>query len=36
MDAGRIKRILVVRDIVVGVLELPGEALGLQRHDLFA
>ena len=36
MHAGRIERLPVMRDVVVGVLERPGETLGLQRHDLVA
>ena len=36
MHAGRIERFLVVRDVVVGVLERPGETFRLQRHDLVA
>ena len=36
MHAGRIERLPVMRDVVVGVLERPRETLGLQRHDLVA
>ena len=36
MHAGRIERLFVMRDVVVGVPERPGEAFGLQRHDLVA
>ena len=36
MHAGRVERLLVMRDVVVGVLQRPGEAPGLQRHDLVA
>src|SRR6478736_2388163 len=34
MHAGRVERFSVMRDIVIGVLERPGETPGLQRHDL--
>jgi hypothetical protein len=36
MRAGRLESLLVVRDIVVGVLERPGDALCLQGHQLVA
>src|SRR5262249_47665240 len=36
VHAGGIESLLVMRDVVVGVLERPGETLGLQRHDLVA
>ena len=36
MHAGCIERLLVMRDVVVGMLERPGEPLRLQRHDLVA
>src|SRR6266496_4092623 len=36
MHAGLVERALVVADIVVGMLERPGETFGLQRHDLVA
>ena len=36
MHAGRVECPLVMRDIVVGVLQRPGEPLRLQRHDLVA
>ncbi len=36
MHAGRIERLFVMRDVVIGVPERPGETRGLQRHDLVA
>ena len=36
MHAGRIECLPVMRDVVVGVPERPGEARRLQRHDLVA
>ena len=36
MHAGFVKNFLVVRDVVVSVLQRPGEAFRLQRHDLVA
>ncbi len=36
MHAGRIERLPVMRDVVVGVLERPRETPGLQRHDFVA
>ena len=36
MHAGLIEGLPVMRDVVIGVLQRPGEPLGLQRHDLVA
>ena len=36
MHAGLVERLLVMRDIVIGMRQRPGQALGLQRHDLVA
>ena len=36
MHAGRVEGLLVMRDVVVGMLQRPGEPLLLQRHDLVA
>ena len=36
MHAGLVEGLLVVGDIVVGMRQRPGEAFGLQRHDLVA
>ncbi len=36
VHARSVEALLVVRDIVIGMLERPGEPFGLQRHDLVA
>ena len=36
MNAGRVEGAAVMRDVVIGVLQRPGEAFCLQRHDLVA
>ena len=36
MHAGLVEGLAIMRDVVVGVLQRPGQPLRLQRHDLVA